>query len=318
METVSHDEIVEERKERMNMRPNLEFIEKNKSQYVANVERYLGGGIPDFSRQWASSVNITNAIEDQTLQLEMAFARSLLAHIPEGIQRVSHLETLDYEWQQKVAVPKFDEDGIFSGVQLLSIDEFKSGGHHRTRVLTGYTKPDGSEIKPTHIPSEVSADPEAIRLYQAHVLLHEFFHTVEVTLRSEESANQLQLSPGRTFADWARDFLDSLKKEQQHTSYYSGVYHDAIYDGQGKMLPKVTPHDYAVREQMAEAFVAYLLDIISNSEGYTSFQNQSFGNTQPQKELTEHGGQSKRYGLMKELCDSQLQFVDASTKNTNF
>jgi hypothetical protein len=179
-------------------------------------------------------------------------------------------------------------------------------------VLTGYTKPDGTAIKPTHIPSEVSSDPLAVRLYQAHVLLHEFFHTVEVTLRSEETARKLQLRPGRTFADWANDFLESLRTEKQHTSNYAGVYHDAIYDEQDHLHSTVTPHDYAVREQMAEAFVAYLLDIISNPEGYTSFQSQSFGNTHPEQELLKHGGESRRYGLMKELCSASLQPIEES------
>ena len=310
MEAVTHAEIIEKRKERMNMRPNLEFIESNKPQYAANVERYLGGDISEFSRQWAESVHTKNVTNDETLQIEPDFARSLLAHLPEGLQRISHLETIDYEWQQKVAVPQFDEKGIFSGAQLPSIDEFKSEDYHRTRVLTGYTKPDGTEIKPTHIPSEVSDDPEAIRLYQAHVLLHEFFHTIEVILRDEESAKKLQLNPGRTFADWATDFLESLKVEKQHTSNYAGVYHEAIYDEEGNVHSTVTAHDYAIREQMAESFVAYLLDIISNSEGYTSFKSQSFGNTSPEQELLSHGGQSKRYGLMKELCNSQPQLIE--------
>jgi hypothetical protein len=227
--------------------------------------------------------------------------------LPEGLQKVSRLQGVDYEWQQKVAVPKFNDEGILAGAQLRNIDEFQKGDYHKTRVLTGYTQPDGTVIKPTHIPSEVSSDPEAIKLYQAHVLLHEFFHTVEITLRSEETAKSLQLSPDRTFADWTRDFLESLKTEKQHTSNYAGVYHDAIYDEQNNLLTSTTPHDDAVREQMAEAFVAYLLDIISNPEGYTSFQIQSFGSTHPEQELLRHGGQSKRYGLMKELCTCQPQ-----------
>lgn len=312
MESLSHAELVENRKERMNMQPNLAFIETHKVHFAANVESYLQGEISEFSTQWANNVATENTITDNTSQLEAAFARNLLAHLPEGLQKVSHLKVIDYEWQKNVAVPKFDDEGIFVGAQLPSIEEFNAGEYHKTRVLTGYTKPDGTTIKPTHIPKEVSNDSEAIRLYQAHVLLHEFFHTVEALLRSEEAAKKLLLRTGRTFADWTKDFLESLAEEKQHTSNYAGVYRDAIYDDTGKIRPAITSHDFAVREQMAEAFVAYLLDIISNPEGYTSFQSQSFGNTHAEKELLLHGGQSKRYGLMKELCDAHLQLVDES------
>ncbi len=312
MEHLSHAELVEERKERMNMRPNLKFVEAHKPQYSANVERYLAGEVSPFSRQWADGIVMLDPVHDDTLQLDPAFACELLAHLPEGLQRVSKLLGVDYEWQKNVAVPKFDDEGVFTGAELPTIDEFHTGEYHNTRVLTGYTQTDGTIIKPTNIPSAVSDDPEAIRLYQAHVLLHEFFHTVEVVLRTEDTAKTLELAPGRTFADWTKDFLQSLQEEKRHTSHYAGVYHDALYDDQDTLLPTVTPHDYAVREQMAEAFVAYLLDIISNPEGYTSFQNQSFGNAHPEQELLQHGGQSKRYGLMKELCNAQLRIVEGS------
>jgi hypothetical protein len=309
MELASQREVVEGRKERMNMRPNLRFIEANKQQYAANVQRYLSREVSDDSNQWSMGIAILNPVMDETLQLPPDLAQALLARVPAGFQRVSLLKGVDYEWQKNVAVPQFNEEGIFSGVQLPSIEEFNGGDYHKTRVLTGYTKPDGTIIKPTHIPLEVSSDPEAIRLYQAHVLLHEFFHTVEVVLRTEENAKKLQLRPGRTFADWAQDFLESLKEEKLHTSYYSGVYHHALYDENHHLRQSVTPYDYAVRELMAEAFVAYQFDIISNPRGYTSFQSQSFGNAHPEQELLKHGGQSKRYGLMKELCDADLQLV---------
>lgn len=309
MDVLLHAELIEQRRERMNMRPNLAFIETHKTQYAANVNRYLSGEVSSFSRQWANAIVMLEPLNDQTLQLEPDFACELLAHLPEGIQRVSLLQGIDYEWQKNVAVPTFNDEGIFSGAELPGIEEFKAGEYHKTRVLTGYTQPDGTVIKPTHIPSEVSDDTDAVRLYQAHVLLHELFHTVEVMLRTEETAKKLQIHPGRTFADWANDFLESLRTEKQHTSNYAGVYHDSIYDEHGNLRSTVTAYDYAVREQMAEAFVAYLLDIISNPEGYTSFQNQSFGNTHPEQELLRHGGQSKRYGLMKELCHAPLHMI---------
>lgn len=306
---IDKEQVAEERRERMNMRPNLEFIEENKPQYTANVQLFVDGEISDFSRKWADAIKILDNTDNKTLQITPKFARELLAHIPEGLQRVSHLKTIDYEWQHNVALPKFDDDGNFTGATLPSIQEFNASSVHKTRVLTGYTSPDGTTIKPTHIPKEVSGDPEAVRLYQTHVMLHEFFHTIEINLRSQETAQKLQLSEGRTFADWTKDFLKSMQEEKQHTSYYAGVYHDAIYDTVGDVCPTVTAHDYAIREQMAEVFVAYLLDIISNNHGYTSFQAQSFGNPQPEQELLKHGGQSKRYGLMKELCKSTPQII---------
>ncbi len=212
-----------------------------------------------------------------------------------------------------VGVPNFAEDGNLDRETLcrgvVTADEFvrKPQDYHPQRLLIGVTAQDGQTIFPTAIPSTVSTNPQAIRLYQLHVMLHEFFHTIELTRRDDEKSAAIVINraTGRTFADWARDYLRSLEEEKILTSEYSAVYADRLFDGQGNILPDVTPYDVPVREDMAEAWVASHFDIISNPHGYTSFSNYAFGNPHPEHQLRKHGVASKRAALMKELRTMQ-------------
>lgn len=91
---------------------------------------------------------------------------------------------------------------------------------------------------------------------------------------------------------------------------YAEVYRDEIYTPDGYVNAKTTsPYHFAVREDMAEAFVASHFDIISNPHGYTSFQTYPFGNPRTQDVLREHGVASKRAELMQELRTAKIAVV---------
>lgn len=312
METGSQGtlERIEQNKEKTNLRLALGFVEKHLDQYKANVDRFLTGKEFPESRAFADSVNFDfeKANQAAPLQITPEETRNLIAHISPALTRISALKTVNFQFHDKVAVPDFVEDGNLSkkrcrGVVLM--DEFvnEPENYHPQRMLIGLTIPDGSTIYTTAIPPTVSNHPEAVRLYQLHVMLHEFFHTIELPRRGDEEASKVILNPstGRTFADWSRDYLSSLEEEKLLTSEYSDVYRDELFDNQGRILEGITPYDDPVREDMAEAWVASHFDIISNPRGYTSFSNESFGNLHPENQLLAHGNQSLRAGLMKEL-----------------
>jgi hypothetical protein len=293
--------------ETTNLRPALAFVEAHLPLYQANLDRYLQKEVHSDSREWVSRLKFENAEFDQTLQIEPQMVKELYSRLSPALLGASKLESVDYAWQKKVIAPVFNEDGSIQTAHLVLHDAFP-GQYHPQRVFVGWTDgrddQKGKMVRSSFIPPSVSENPEAVRMYQAHVMLHEFFHTIELPIRSTETASQLLLdSSGRSFADWRRDFVDSLEEEPQFTSEYGEVYRDGIFQENGRLKEDIDIFGLAVSEQMAESFVAYHLDIISNAQGYRSFRSQSFGNARPQDQLLKHGGQSKRFGLLKEFCD---------------
>ena len=97
------------------------------------------------------------------------------------IQQLSHLKTV--KAYDIVPVPGFDDDGNLDPkqVQTMSTAEFLESDHHQSRVLIGNSN--GPQISQTVIPEGVSNDTEARKMYQTHVFLHEFFHTIELPLK---------------------------------------------------------------------------------------------------------------------------------------
>lgn len=308
---------IEKNKDRTNLRSALIFVEDNLDQYKANVARFFAADI--FPESWALAQNIQFANVDDSVPLQITphETQALIAHIAPSLIRLSALKTIDFRHHAKVLVPNFADDGNLDPQKAcrggVPADEFvrEADQYHPERILIGLTANDAQTIFPTAIPPTVSADPEAVRLYQLHVMLHELFHTIEMPRRNEQAAQKLSFrdSSGRTFADWSREYLESLSQERLLTSAYSSVYHDRLFDGNGNVLASVTPYDFALREDMAEAWVASHFDIISNPHGYTSFRSFPFGNEHPQQELLQHGLASRRAALMNELRVSEIGLV---------
>lgn len=307
----SQAEGIERNKEKTNLRLALAFVEKHRDQYRGNVDRFLSGEESPESRAFAEQVtfDFTNADQAVALQVTPDETKKLIAHVSPALVRLSALKTVNFQYHNKVGVPNFAEDGNLDPQKrcrgVVSADEFirEPENYHPQRMLIGLTARDGSTIYPTAIPSTVSNDTEAVRLYQLHVMLHEFFHTIELPRRDDAKASAIIMNPstGRTFADWSRDYLSSLEEEKILTSEYSEVYRGELFDDQGRVMAGVTPYDDPVREDMAEAWVASHFDIISNPHGYTSFSNFPFGNAHPERQLLAHGVASRRAALMKEL-----------------
>lgn len=312
-ETLKPDDLeqIERKKEKCNMRPELAFVERHLTQYLSNVQRFLEGEKGDLSYALAEGITFVN-VPQGDLQITPQDVQALISRLSPDLTQLSHLKTVDYAHQGKVAIPNFDEKGNLdkekpcSGV--IPIDEYESGDF-KQRMLIGSTSTDGERITMTAIPPSVSDNLLAKRLYQLHVFLHEYFHTIELPLRSEELSRKVRLltEPGRTLADWAGEYWRTLAVEKQLTSMYAEVYRDEIYTPDGYVNAKTTsPYHFAVREDMAEAFVASHFDIISNPYGYTSFQTYPFGNPDTAQTLRDHGVASNRAALMEELRTAKI------------
>ena len=279
---------IEANKDQYDLRPCLEFIENHLPEYRHALSDFLKRPASPYFTEWQKEIDIAGITYDDTLQLPPARAFEVLSHLPEGMLKASGLKTIDYAKQAIVPVPQFDADGKWTyKVDEVHTSQMGTGSIHPSRMLIGQTTKQGTSITETAIPKTVSNNPEAIELYQIHVLLHEFFHTIEIPFRNKSDAESPLLMPqGKTFAEWIRDFKNSMIEEPAFTSSYAATYKDSLLAG----------NYYALAEQMAESFVAYLLDIVPSPDGYTSFKQFDCGGTNFTKT-----GSSKRFLLMKEL-----------------
>lgn len=146
---------------------------------------------------------------------------------------------------------------------------------HPTRILVGLTI--GDTIYPTPIPRTLSQNDRAIEIYQICVFIHEFFHTVEEGSRSYRKNNRDKIKfdlAGEqfTFADWWKDWENLIlsTKESGFVSYYASTYSNKLTES--KRDQGGWEFEYAIAEQIAESFVAYMLNIQANPDGWTDFK----------------------------------------------
>jgi hypothetical protein len=169
----------------------------------------------------------------------------------------------------------------------------------------------GEKIYPTPIPISVSEDKRAVYLYQIHVFLHEFFHTIELLRRKPEEKSKILLEvdgQNFTFNDWWLAFEELILSgiEPQCVSSYANTYFDDL--NQESKSADYDKFTIALAEQICETFVAYQFGIISNNEGWKNFKSESFGNIQQLKKFVKKESESAnlKWVLMDKLCRSNI------------
>lgn len=302
-------EEIEQKKDILNLCPNIDFV----SQHLSNFEdglQHVYSGIPVLkTKEWVKKIRFKGVREIVKPQLSPQDIRKLLSSLPESLIQLSKLELIDYTLfgrKRVLLVPGFDQYGDFdsSKVELVPVDEFPRPDDHPSRILVGYSN--GKEIRPTPIPKSVFQDERAIYLYQVHVFLHEFFHTIDYPRRSESLRSKIILeiyNEQFTLQDWWQQFEELFlsKREPRAISRYAATY-------LSQLNCRTFKRDYqaftrALAEQICETFVAYLLGVISNNEGWVDFHKESFGNKRQQKLFAE-GAQvaNEKWILMDRLC----------------
>lgn len=140
---------VERNKDKCNMRPELEFVEKHRTQYLGNVQRFLDQRPNDLSYTCAQGIEFMNYPMDPKLQIVPQDITNLVARLSPDLTQLSHLKTVDYTHHGKVAVPNFDKNGNLdkdkpcSGV--IPTEEYENGDY-KQRMLIGSTSLDGERI----------------------------------------------------------------------------------------------------------------------------------------------------------------------------
>jgi len=300
---------IEAKKNTLDLRPNIQFVLDHIGIYEKGIKALLARIPSKEAIDWAEKIEICD-IENMVMpQVSPKDIHDIVARMPESLRKLSTLEYVLYN--PNIPVPGFDELGNLDPkkIEVIPESDFPRPSDHPSRILVGQSNGEG--IFPSPIPASVCEDERARWIYQVHVFLHEFFHTIDYKRRGEGVKDTVLLqTDGVEFSlgDWWKEFEDVLLlgEEPKSISMYASIYaNDLTREVQGADPAKFTR---AVAEQICETFVAYQLGIISNHEGWTDFQNESFGNRK-QKELFETGkakSANRKWELMDTLCRASV------------
>lgn len=307
-------EKIEKNKNKFDLKPNIDFVSQHKEVYEEGLANILEREPSVEAQEWVNGLEFVGEQDIVDPQVHPEDVRRVLSSMPEVLIKLSKLKTISYHTfgnPRVVPVPGFDNDGNLDQrkITLAPVDEFPAPGEHPSRILVGVST--GDVIYPTPIPESVSKDKTAVYLYQAHVLMHEFFHTVDYPRRNPETRSEilLEIDGERfTFQDWWKEFEDLILsgKEPGPVSNYASTYESSLNR-------EFAEQDYkkfssALAEQICESFVAYQLNIISNRDDWTDFRVESFGNKEQEKKFQQGKVKSAnlKWELIDRLCRSRL------------
>ena len=240
---------IEQRMNRCDLSHELNFVVKHFELYK---KIHLPCSHETYFNEWYKNLEIVENKNAKFPQTESSITIMALQQIPKLLLQNSRLKTIDYTYANSVIVPAFDNNGFldFSRVKFVKETEFPSD-NHPTRILVGYSK--GSIILPTCIPKTISENSLAIAYYQMHVLIHEFCHTLKFS---------------KTLLN---DFWNAFLVNQQCVSMYAENYKDDLTER--VRLENSSKWEYAINEQLAECFVAYIFNIVPNYKDWTDFKS---------------------------------------------
>lgn len=265
---------IEKEKDKMDLRPAIGFIEKYKDSYTNGMNALMQREPTIRMKEWASTLNFPHEDRIRGPQTSSEEARQLLARMPEALAALSHLRTVSYEYANQVIEPVYNPNGTLKTGNTVEFEQFGNNNEHPTRLLVGMTPYSGDTIYLSALPSTIYEKPESAHMYQMHVLLHEFFHTVEIHRRDPAERSKIILeTDGKrfTFQEWWERFEELVLRhiEKPVSRYAAGYEHDLTESMKRTDEKKFT---HALAEQICESFVAYQQNIIPNDEGLKNFK----------------------------------------------
>lgn len=275
---------VERKKNTLDLRPALEFVNRHLDRYEANFLRFISGqpstspNLKEIAYQNPMMYLNSDKLDNQP-QVTPADIQKILPHIPMTFQRLSQLEKVDYGYNGIVPVPVFEQDGSWHNVEFVPANEFPRVEDHPSRILIG--RSDGRFIYPSALPASISSNDRCRWFYQLHVFLHEFFHTIEYLRRSKEQRGKIILESkhGKRFtfqqwwSQWEDEFAPTMKLP--FATRYAATYTDDLNWDRLEKEPVVFTR--ALAEQICESFVGYILEIAPNDQDNPDFKDHSPG-----------------------------------------
>jgi len=284
---------IERNKDKLDLKPCIDFVAKHISCYKKGLQKLLDCPVSGYSRSVADLIHFNGLDVIINPQVRPGEIKRIVSAMPESLTRLSNLANVNYF--RDVIVPNYDENGNFNGnVDRVDYADFPRAQDHPSRILVGWS--DGLEINLNPIPKTVSENEEAVKIYQLHVFLHEFFHTIELLRRYDlERSAVLQGSDGKRFT--LQDFWDSfeklsLSKEKKFVSRYAATYADKL--NKSKKKKDSTAFVSAIGEQICESFAGYMLGIVSNDDGDVNFKK----------------AHPKEYALIDRVCRANVLKAD--------
>ena len=282
-------DMIEINKDKLDLKPSIDFVSEHIELYERGLKRLLDLPKVPESEKFAKNIKFENLEKIIQPQIIPNKARAIISIMPESLISLSDLKSVQYF--DMLPVPTYNDDGNFSGKpEWVNFDDFPRDIDHNSRILIGLS--DGRIIYPTPVPMTVSTDNKAIEIYQTHVFLHEFFHTIESLKRDSNTREKIILEYKQerfTLEDFWSDFgRIYLKEEKKFVSRYASTYKDKL--NQKIKDENLQQFDRALAEQVCESFVGYMLGIISNNNNSIEFKE-----THP-----------KEYDLMDKLYRSKI------------
>ena len=265
------EEMIEKNKDKLDLKPDINFVSEHIEIYEQGLKRLLNLPKIPKSEEFAKNVKFEDLEKIVQPQISPNKARDIISVMPESFISLSDLESVKYF--DRVPVPIYNDDGDFlGGAEWVKLNEFPRNKDHESRILIGLS--DGNTIYTTPVPMTVSTDEKAIEIYQTHVFLHEFFHTIELPKRDSDIRRGIILEYKEdrfTLEDFWNRFGDLyLKEEKKFVSKYASTYDDKL--NQKVRDGNLKEFDYALAEQICESFVGYMLGIISNNNNSVDFK----------------------------------------------
>lgn len=315
-------------------RPTLEFVEKYNDEFESGIFRLATKGGLNSSRKFVQGITFDNfELKDDTgfitpsmgCQIPSIRLKQILFSLPPSLLALSTLKKVS--WKDKTPVPQFDRNGDPKEQEKwVDEEDFIARKVHPSRIYIGKTEffhdldqNIASEIMLTRIPKTVSNNPVAVFNYQIYTFLHEFMHSVlnlpvhndktgDIILDLEPhnpAKTQVKILHGKakTLKQWLEELRNSVisGREPILTSDYAEAGRQQLLD------PDPAVHMPALIELVCETFAAYMIDIMPNRHGYTSFGKASFGNSEYEKNSPRKSGcMTDRFRLIKELCESTI------------
>ena len=337
-------EQVERNKDKLDLKPNLDFVSRHQERFEEGLDAILKRAPTQEAREWVKRIEFSGTEDIVEPQVSPEDVREILSRMPEALIELSDLETVNYHLfglgKHLLPIPGYDAQGNLDQSSVAAVEvknfprkkskqcmtyrwrkdssnkwkftgenEVTEEDDHPSRLLVGVSN--GKIIYPTPIPKSVSKDERAIFIYQIHLLLHEFFHTIDYLRRDPKIRANIVLGvDGQrfTFQDWWKDFEELIlsKEEPACVSSYANTYaNDLNRETAEKEYQKFTN---ALAEQVCESFVAYELGIISNDDRWTDFKSESFGNTAQKTKFQQNQATSAnlKWFLMDKLCRAKV------------
>lgn len=277
MKDTKKNQTAEEKKNKLDLRPALEFVQKHIHSYETGFHSLMekpvtGGMIPDVSYME------TNLLVGDTPQIMPSVMKEIMGRLPRSVLELSQLTTVNFESTATVPVPVFNDTGTWVSVEMVPVSKFPRHGDHPSRILIGRST--GKVIYPSALPASVYGGDRARWFYQLHVFLHEFFHTVEYLRRNTEVRQAIKLVGEKntfTFEDWWQkweNFFASASK-MKFSTRYAATYGDSLTQEVRERDPALFTR--AVAEQICESFAGYILGIAPNDDDNPKFSDHSPG-----------------------------------------